>query len=262
MFHVYFLKAFCQKSTTDRAILYDRFWGQPDPEDIGPNGTNEPSSDELSTDTLPPFSYTHFQKHVIYILSVNAWQRFFKFIGVCCPSTKEGLARLLRNDVKNSRRKWYHKAGMDFSRVHASGTSKILAKGQQYSTSSELRRVVFTDRWGFQGNNTVYLDATCLLYSGNTLTHTVDYRNRSGPAESHDVQHSGDAMHPGGGTRTIQLDLQLLEVNITSCVFVISTWKDAKLSDIVSPSISFMDEEGDGEPLCTYDLDTHDKISH
>eukprot|EP00957_Ditylum_brightwellii_P178499 13597255-Ditylum_brightwellii.AAC.1 len=126
---------------------------------------------------------------------------------------------------------------MDFSRAHASGTSKILAKGQQYSTSSELWQVVFTDRW-------------------------VDYRNRSGPAESHDVQHSGDAMHPGGGTRTIQLDLQLLEVNITSCVFVISTWKDAKLSDIVSPSISFMDEEGDGEPLCTYYLDANDKISH
>mmetsp|Transcript_31352 Transcript_31352/g.47617 ORF Transcript_31352/g.47617 Transcript_31352/m.47617 type:complete len:794 (-) Transcript_31352:112-2493(-) len=262
MFHVYFMKACCRNSTTDRAILYDRFFGQPDPEDISPNGTDDSGSkDHDGVDTSPPLSYTHFQRHVTYILSVNTWQRFFKFIGVRCPSTKGDLARILRNAVKNSRCKGYHKAGMDFSRVHANGTSKILAKGQQYSTSSDLRQVMFNDRWGFHGN-TVYLDASCLLYRGRKLIDTVEYINTRGPADSDAVQHSGDVMHASGGTHTIHLDLQSLDAGITSCVFVISAWADAKLSDIVSPSISFTDEEADGEPLCTYNLDAHDKISH
>jgi hypothetical protein len=55
------------------------------------------------------------------------------------------MAALLRMHVKNSRQRKYHRAGMDFSRIHASGTSKILAKGQQYSAASDLRRVVFED---------------------------------------------------------------------------------------------------------------------
>eukprot|EP00957_Ditylum_brightwellii_P209936 15364379-Ditylum_brightwellii.AAC.1 len=60
MFHVYFLKAYCQKSTIHCAILYDRFFGQQvDPEDISLNSRNEPSSNELLAYTLPPFSYAY-----------------------------------------------------------------------------------------------------------------------------------------------------------------------------------------------------------
>jgi stress response protein SCP2 len=150
---------------------------------------------------------------------------------------------------------------MDFSRIHASGTSKILAKGQQYSPSSGLRRVVFTDVWGFQGD-TKYLDATCLLYKGKTLVDTVDYGHTSDLSGA--VMHSGDMMGDQEGTHTIHIDLAELPDSITSCVFVISAWSDATLADIISPSISFEDADaGEGaDPLCVYNLDSHDKIAH
>ena len=148
---------------------------------------------------------------------------------------------------------------MDFSRIHASGTSSILTKGQQYSASADLQRVVFTDVWGFEGGNK-FLDATCILYKGRTRVHTVDYRHTRAPG----VTHSGDQMHRSGGTHTIHIDLTRLSPGITSCVFVISAWQDATLADILSPSISFAnaDAPDDADPLCTYDLDSHDKVSY
>eukprot|EP00977_Amphora_coffeiformis_P017190 scaffold5510_cov76-Amphora_coffeaeformis.AAC.4 len=166
------------------------------------------------------------------------------------------MAVRLRQHVKNSLRKKYHKKGMDFSRVQASGTSLILSKGQQYSASSDLRRLVFKDVWNFEGS-TKYLDATCLMYDGKRLCSTVDYVNQSGQG----VQHSGYVMHDRGGTHTIHIDLEELDPRITQCVFVISAYDEATLADILSPSISFCDDQG-GPPLCVYDLDYHDKISY
>ena len=39
------------------------------------------------------------------------------------------MAQLLKDAITNSARKGYHKRGMGFSRIHQSGTSKLLAKG-------------------------------------------------------------------------------------------------------------------------------------
>ena len=71
-------------------------------------------------------------------------------------------------------------------------------------------------------------------------------------------------MREGGGTHIIHIDLKALDAAITSCVFVISAWAGATLSDILSPSISFSDAdaEEDAPPPCTYDPDAHDKISY
>eukprot|EP00568_Trieres_chinensis_P011517 CAMPEP_0183315308 /NCGR_PEP_ID=MMETSP0160_2-20130417/51318_1 /TAXON_ID=2839 ORGANISM="Odontella Sinensis, Strain Grunow 1884" /NCGR_SAMPLE_ID=MMETSP0160_2 /ASSEMBLY_ACC=CAM_ASM_000250 /LENGTH=115 /DNA_ID=CAMNT_0025480835 /DNA_START=1 /DNA_END=348 /DNA_ORIENTATION=+ len=71
-------------------------------------------------------------------------------------------------------------------------------------------------------------------------------------------------MEVDGGTHTIHIHLDRMDSNITTCVFVISSWAEARLSDITSASISFKDSDAEPEaaPLCTYDLDAHDKISH
>jgi len=206
-------------------------------------------------------SFQDFRDHVNYIISINSWQRFFHFIGVRGPKTKSEMASLLRMHVKNSLRKKYHKAGMDFSRVHASGTSSILSKGQKYSVSSDLKQVVFRDVWNFEGSG-IYLDATCLLYADFGRVATVDYRHTTGCDGA--VQHSGDMIDGQQGTHTITIDLEKLPARVTSCVFVISAWDTATLADIISPSISFRDSNaGDGAaPLCVYDLDAHDKVSH
>lgn len=245
MFHVYFYKATCIGMTTqERANRYDRFFGQPDP-------------DQSSSDTL---SFGHFRNQVNFILSVKTWHEFFGIVGLQCPPTKAEMARKLRQHVKNSLQKKYHRQKMNFSLIHASGTSKILSKGQQYSASSDLSRVVFADVWKFQGDQK-YLDATCLVYKGKQLVHTVDYRHQN--AEEGAIQHSGDVMEQGRGTHTIHINLEQLSPTISSCVFVISAWADATLADILSPSIAFRNADSENDaPLCTYDLDAQHKISY
>lgn len=191
---------------------------------------------------------------------MNTWQEYFKFVHVPCPKSKLQMAQLLKNAVKNSIRKKYHKKGMNFSAIHASGTSMILAKGQQYSAQDALCRVEFHDHWSF--DSPMYLDATCLMYAGKKLVSTVDYSNTSDQRGA--VIHSGDVMSQSSGTHIINLDLQRIDPTVTACVFVLSAWSNATLIDVKSASVTFRDANAspDASPLCTYDLDAHDKIPH
>jgi stress response protein SCP2 len=106
------------------------------------------------------------------------------------------------------------------------------------------------------------LDATCILYKGKKHLCTIDYRHKQTADGA--VQHSGDVMQDNGGSHTMHLNLEALDPAVTSCVFVISAWAEATLSDIVSSSISFSDADAGEQaaPLCIYDLDAHDKISY
>ena len=265
MFHAYYLRALCLGTTQERANRYDRFFGQPEPDET--DKPEEPASAEKVAIKSPPsvtnsnftIRFAHFRQQVNFIMTVQSWQKFFRFLGLKCPPTKADMARRLRGHVLNSRRKRYHQAGMDFSKIQASGTSKILAKGQEYSASSDLRRVVFQDDWSYHGGSVKFLDATCLLYSGKRRLHLVDFCHKR--VENGAVAHSGDVMRNGGGSHTIHLDLQALPSNVTSCVFVLSAYAGATMADIVSPSISFTDAES-GSELCKYDLDAQDKVSY
>mmetsp|Transcript_6428 Transcript_6428/g.8450 ORF Transcript_6428/g.8450 Transcript_6428/m.8450 type:complete len:814 (-) Transcript_6428:470-2911(-) len=266
MFHVYFLRACCKGTTEVRSQAYDIFYGRKESdEDRNPGAVTRIFGLDLS--------FKRFNRQVSQILAAVTWQEFFKLVSARCPQSKVAMAQMLRQSVKNSRRKGYHRAGMDFSRVQASGTSQILSKGQTYSASSEIRRVRFQDDWTFAGS-TVFLDATCLLFRGRHLSDTIDYQNtvlhqrhphrRNAYTDILAVEHSGDVMRDGGGTHTIDINLDALDGDITSCIFVISAWADATLSDMTSASISFVDPDAgpDSAPLCTYNLDAHDKIAH
>lgn len=245
-FHVYFLRACCRGTTSDRAKAYDIFFGRPDPEDplvlekdVSASESNDAASahhvtTEPTTYRGLTLSFPQFNEHVAKILNHDTWQQFFKLVSARCPPSKAAMAQLLRQAVRNSRRKGYHKAGMDFARIHASGSSKILSKGQTCSTSSGLRRVTFHNDWTFEGQSK-FLDASCLLYRGRHLVNTIDYQNTNMDNGSRigAVVHSGDVMRGGGGTHTIQIDLEALPSDTTSLVFVISAWAEATLSDIV-----------------------------
>ena len=261
MFHAYYLRALCRGSTQERTSRYDRFFGQPEPDEPEPARAEKatPKNHPSVTNSDATIHFAHFRQQVNFIMNVQTWQKFYRFVGLKCPPTKADMARRLRNHVLNSRRKQYHQAGMDFSKVQASGTSKILAKGQEYRASSDLCRVIFQDDWSYNGSHTRFLDATCLLYSGKRRLHLVDFCHRS--AENGAVTHSGDIMPNGGGSHTIHLDLQSLPSNVTSCVFVLSAYAEATMADILSPSISFTDAES-GTELCKYDLDAQDKVSY
>lgn len=272
MFHVYFLRSCSYGTTWQRANRYDRFFGQPEPIEMDADADEDENVDQNEIEGSPVASpkanespssdstiqFSHFREQINYIMTVNSWQKFLAFVGLPCPSSKAEMARRLRVHVQNSRQKKYHTAGMDFSRIQASGTSRILSKGQEYSASSDLRRVVFSDNWGFEGG-TKYLDATCLLYKGNERLETVDYHctvSRCGA-----VQHSGDMMTETTGTHTIDLDLDVLNKEVTSCVFVLSAWAGATLADIKFPRVSFSNADTDAV-LCTYDLDSQDKVDY
>lgn len=74
-------------------------------------------------------SCDHFEENIKQICSCGLWRDYFKFLGLQCPRTKAMMADLLQLHVDSSLRRGYHKAGMDFSRVHANGTSRIISKG-------------------------------------------------------------------------------------------------------------------------------------
>jgi len=201
--------------------------------------------------------FSTFRLFVNEILTVNSWIKFFHFMRAPCPKSKFAMAQILCNAVKESAKKRYYTPGMDFSRVHASGTSRILSKGQQFSAEG-LQRVTFYDNWTFDGASK-FLDATCLVYKNKTLVKTIDYQQIEGQNGS--IQHSGDVMGNGTGSHTIQLNLSEMDPNVTSCIFVLSAWAEATLLDITSASVSFANTV-DSSVLCTYNLDAHDKVSH
>merc|ERR1711991_195268 len=119
--------------------------------------------------------------------------------------------------VSNSARRGYHRQGMDFSRVHASGGSRIMRRGDSVSLG-KLSHVDVFDSWQFR-NGQCYLDASALLfdYQGNFVA-SVDYmRNHySG------VTHSGDQMTHQKGTHEVNLDLSRLPKRVQSVYIVLS----------------------------------------
>lgn len=209
-------------------------------------------------ETTGQLSFSTFRTIVNDIFTVDSWSGYFHFMQAPRPKSKEKMTEILRNAVKESIRKKYHKPGMDFARIHASGTSKILSKGQQYNAGG-LNRVIFTDNWTFDGA-TKYLDATCLVYKKEKLVSTVDYSQRISLNSA--IRHSGDRIEDDTGLHTIELDLCRLDSDVTSCVFVLSAWAEATLLDISSASVSFVDAEDASTALCTYNLDAHDKVAH
>ena len=248
MFNASFLRRSCRGTTQQRAKVYDLFYGQPQ------------DANESAAEAANPRSFTlqQFRDEVNAIMVADTWSSFFDCVGARRPATKSAMAALLRTHVVSSERKRYHKKGMDYSRVQASGTSKILAKGQECAVSTDLRSVTFTDSWKFEGE-TKFLDASCLVYRGKTRVCTVDYQHLHDLDGS--VIHSGDVMHDEGGVHTIDINLANVDPTITAFVFVLSAWASATLSDILSPSVSFKDA-ANNEVLCSYDLDSHDKVPH
>merc|ERR1712061_830059 len=108
---------------------------------------------------------------------------------------------MLRDGVRNSRRRGYHKDGMDFNLVHASGTSKILRKGESFLAAATLNEINLEEHWSWDNGDVRYLDATCLLYDGqHGRLGCVDYSSKvfvqaDGTSVSPSVMsHSGDQL--------------------------------------------------------------------
>jgi len=205
-----------------------------------------------------------FQNGVQAVLGMSSWPDFFRFIGVAMP-VRAKFVEMLRNAVRNSRKKGYHKDGMDFNRVHASGTSKILRKGESFLAAATLNEIDLEEHWSWDSGHVKYLDATCLLYDRNhqRLGH-LDYNNMTfvradGVALSPKIlSHSGDQLDHDkeSGFHQIGARLNSLPKDVHYLYITVSSWDGARLKEIRQPSVR-LSERG-GQELCRYNVESAD----
>eukprot|EP00457_Paulinella_chromatophora_P002192 gb/GEZN01002196.1/.p1 GENE.gb/GEZN01002196.1/~~gb/GEZN01002196.1/.p1 ORF type:complete len:744 (+),score=104.01 gb/GEZN01002196.1/:70-2301(+) len=239
LIHVLFLRRFCQGSSlVVMAARYDQFFG----------GLNEAGEEDKNKSASPLVPVSRLQAEAKAILEIDCWPKYYYMAGLKCPK-KSTFITMSRIAVQRSMRKQYHQRGMDLSRVHASGTSSILNKGESYhiKNSVDMKKLCFTDRWEFKGP-TKFLDSTILAYSADKkLLHTVDFQQTDAPG----ITHSGDMIGFETGLHVVKIELANLSRNVRTLVFVLSAYRSAVLTDILQPAVSFEDETS-GAMLCEY----------
>lgn len=232
LFHAYFLQFIARPqgmSLAQVADNYDRYYGRP------------------NSKTLDSF-----QKAVKKIVGMRGWPDFFLLAGVPCP-TPAGLTQVLRDNVRNSKRKRYHNDATNFRNIQASGTSVILNRGDSYKAPKDLAEVVMKLGWGYK-EEWYLLDATCLEYTKEgTYAGLVDWANHDNENES--LHHSGDIVDYDTQTVTQTINISLRRVSITthSLVFLITAFRQ-DLSASTLPWIRMSDAATSAE-LCQYSLD-------
>jgi hypothetical protein len=207
------------------------------------------------------------QQHVKELLACDSWPAWYRLLGAPLPP-KAQLADQLRLAVRNSAAKNYHKPGMDFRRVHASGTSRILQKGESFLAAGTLKAVDLEDRWSWSGMDTKFLDATLLVYDAeHTLLGTLDYQNpqlrslgeggRQAKVRPGALSHSGDVMNEAkqSGLHRIHVQLDALPSQVEFLYVALSSWAGATLGEIRQPSVRLMSTDGE---LCRYDVEKAD----
>ena len=220
-----------------------------------------------------PWLRSAMRQHLTTVLSADSWPAFFATIRVPLPS-KAQMVELLCRAVQRSEARGYHKKGMDFSRVHKSGVSAILRKGESCSASPTMHRLRLEEVWRYRTEETLFLDATALAYGfdGEPRAH-VDYSqtssanglagryhysgggHRGGRAAA--MRHSGDVIDGGKreGKHTIDINLRSLSDEVGALYFTLSGWTTS-LREIVRPEVLCFDpDDKSGEPLCTYELE-------
>jgi len=225
----------------------------------------------------PLFVRRAWHKGIRAVLDADEWPKIFAVLGCPLPS-KNAFLGILEAAAKNSLKKGYHDARTRFERIHRSGVSHILLKGESYSAPPNLKRVRLTDRWKLAGG-VDYLDATCFIYAGSKRLGLVDYQSTTWGADfggsikpvgnstrvfemtnnARDcVWHSGDMIDNANnvGEHTIDIDLRALPSQVTSLVFAISSWHGT-LSDAIQPQCVLSDA---GDPsarteLCEYEFE-------
>jgi tellurium resistance protein TerZ len=216
MFHVLFLELVKQQPT-------DLFYGRP-----------------------PRHVRVACKSGVQAILAVASWQGFFDACRQPCPEPAD-LTDRLKQAVWNSLKKGYHSENTDFSKIHASGVSHILQKGQSYRVSSTVSHV----RLVLGSDSKHILCGACLVYKDLVCAEIAHYGSRR--ACNGIITHSGDTMVDGKSKHTIHVELSSLPSSVTRLFFTLCACGCSDLSGFRNPAIDMDDENG--MPLCTYSLD-------
>jgi len=216
MFHVHFLDLAGRQTT-------DLFFGQ------------------------PPVHVRHaFKAAVRSILQVNSWSGFYAACGQACPSPSQ-LTDMLKQATKNSLRKGYHSKFTDFSRIHASGVSHILRKGETYQIGHTVKNM----RLELGSDSHMILCGACLIYEDLTCADVVCYNHRRSYHGA--VTHSGDQQVAGKSCHVMNVDLESLPSSVNRLFFTLCSCGCENLSGFRNPSIEMTDQ--DGQPMCTYSIE-------
>ncbi|KAJ3248041.1 hypothetical protein HDU78_002134 [Chytriomyces hyalinus] len=161
------------------------------------------------------------------------------------------MTECLRHCVRQSLAKGYHSRNTDFSKIHKSGVSKILRKGQSYRCAPNIKQIVMEESWG-RGGLSQYLDATVLAYdfSGKFID-LVDYSHTSG--QNGALQHSGDIITADRGSHKVNISTAKLSKTVKTLVVAMTSWTTT-LANILTPEVRLFDGESMTE-LCQYSFD-------
>jgi ubiquitin-protein ligase/stress response protein SCP2 len=197
------------------------------------------------------------QRAVVRIMAVKSWGEFFTLAGVTVP-TEPKLVAILEGSLRTSLRLGYHNSTTPFGRMRHNVSRVLLRGGEKYNVSSDLSKVVMRDEWRYDGGETRYLDASCLVYSfqGEFMT-VLDYRNTMGFRGA--LQHTGDVIdyNHRHGRHEITINLAALPRKVQSLFFTLSAWH-TRLDSILHPSVTLQDPEARAE-LCKYELEDKEK---
>jgi len=204
----------------------------------------------------------HLRKTINDILLVQNWPSLYKQCGLKVPTPTE-MTNRLKNSVKYSLKKKYHTKNTDFTRIQGSGVSKILLKGESFTCNTNIKKVYLEEIWGYP-ENTLFLDASCLIYDFNKKNiGTVDYSRRRFPTTATDdskasIFHSGDviAREKKEGKHTINVFIEKLPNNVSSLYFTFTGYT-TPIREILHPYILFTDPDTN-QQLCQYQFDNKD----
>lgn len=203
-----------------------------------------------------PKDFASFRRGVERILSPDAdWSLFFRVVcGTEVPPQKR-MDAILRDAVRDSRYKGYHNERTNFSAVQASGVSKILRKGESYTTARDVDGIMLSLGWSFK-NGVIYLDASMLCYDiqGNRLPGTIDYMSPVCPLLGDSAMHSGDQIRGQTGEHNIRVNLRSIPSKVHMLALVLSAWTH-DLSSIHDPFVRLVDERHPDQELCSYSLE-------
>ncbi|KAJ3313223.1 hypothetical protein HDU76_002698 [Blyttiomyces sp. JEL0837] len=199
------------------------------------------------------------RSRIAVILAADSFEKLLPLLDLpfpfITPFRPDMWTRLLREGVSNSLKKKYHTKNTDFRRIHRSGVSKILRKGQSYKCPPGIKKVVMEESWRIGGGGSTYLDASALMFDYDGAYICVsDYAHRIPPEMNGAVTHSGDVMdyEHSLGSHQIQISLASLPPKVKTIVFTMTAWT-GDIYSIIDPSVRLFDSESKSE-LCKYDF--------
>ena len=117
-----------------------------------------------------------------------------------------------------------------------------------FAIPDQFDHVVFDLYWGYPVGGCDYLDASCLLFQGQSFLSVVDYRHQY----ENSIQHSGDVMDRQRriGHHTINIHLKNIPSNVTHLFFTLSAWTCPNISKYPNPSLKFYEADKPNKDLC------------